>query len=95
MATFTLQVAQRGWVTLPQTLRMAHHSEPGQQMTLLDLTGVFVLSRRPAQADALADCTSPWPLKRACDAAIPNMTKHPACTGPAGTCERSCRFVAA
>ena len=55
MQTFTLQVAQRGLITLPQTLRKAHNIEPGQQMTLLDLDGVFVLSRRPSQVDALAD----------------------------------------
>jgi bifunctional DNA-binding transcriptional regulator/antitoxin component of YhaV-PrlF toxin-antitoxin module len=55
MRTFTLQVAQRGLVTLPKEVRKAHNIEPGQQMTLLDLDGVFVLSRRPSQVDALAD----------------------------------------
>ncbi len=55
MRTFTVQVAQRGLVTLPQALRRAHNIEPGQQMTLLDLDGVFVLSPRPSQVDALAD----------------------------------------
>ena len=55
MQTFTLQVAQRGLVTLPKEVRQAHNIQPGQQMTLLDLDGVFVLSRRPSQVDALAD----------------------------------------
>ncbi len=55
MQTFTLQVAQRGLVTLPKEVRRAHNIQPGQQMTLLDLDGVFVLSRRPSQVDALAD----------------------------------------
>ncbi len=55
MQTFTLQVAQRGLITLPQSLRQAHNIQPGQQMTLLDLDGVFVLSPRPSQVDALAD----------------------------------------
>lgn len=55
MQTFTLQVAQRGLVTLPKEVRQAYNIQPGQQMTLLDLDGVFVLSRRPSQVDALAD----------------------------------------
>lgn len=55
MQTFTVQVAQRGLVTLPKEVRQAHNIQPGQQMTLLDLDGVFVLSRRPSQVDALAD----------------------------------------
>lgn len=55
MRTFTLQVAQRGLVTLPKEVRRAYNIVPGQQMTLLDLDGVFVLSRRPSQVDALAD----------------------------------------
>ncbi len=54
MRSFTIQVAQRGLVTLPQEVRKAHNIEPGQQMTLLDLDGVFVLSPRPSQVDALA-----------------------------------------
>jgi bifunctional DNA-binding transcriptional regulator/antitoxin component of YhaV-PrlF toxin-antitoxin module len=53
--SFTIQVAQRGLVTLPQAVRKAHNIEPGQQMTLLDLDGVFVLSLQPSQVDALAD----------------------------------------
>ncbi|MBM4459516.1 MAG: AbrB/MazE/SpoVT family DNA-binding domain-containing protein [Chloroflexi bacterium] len=55
MQTFTLQVAPRGLVTLPTEVRRAHNIQPGQQMTLLDLDGVFVLSRQPSQVDALAD----------------------------------------
>lgn len=55
MQTFTLQVAQRGLVTLPKEVRRAYNIQPGQQMTLLDLDGVFVLSQRPSQVDALAD----------------------------------------
>ncbi len=55
MQSFTVQVAQRGLVTLPQEVRKAHNIEPGQQMTLLDLDGVFVLSRQPSRVDVLAD----------------------------------------
>jgi bifunctional DNA-binding transcriptional regulator/antitoxin component of YhaV-PrlF toxin-antitoxin module len=53
--TFTVQVAQRGSITLPQTVRRQYNIEPGQQMTLVDLGGVFVLSPRKSQIDATAD----------------------------------------
>jgi bifunctional DNA-binding transcriptional regulator/antitoxin component of YhaV-PrlF toxin-antitoxin module len=53
--TFTVQVAQRGLITLPQPLRRAHKIETGQQMTLLDLDGVFVLGAGASQVDALAE----------------------------------------
>ena len=55
MQSFTLHVAQRGLVTLPQELRKTHDIRPGQEMTLLDLDGVFVLSPQPSHVDALAD----------------------------------------
>jgi bifunctional DNA-binding transcriptional regulator/antitoxin component of YhaV-PrlF toxin-antitoxin module len=55
MQTFTLQVAQRGLVTLPKEVRQAHNIQPGQQMTLLDMDGVFVLSPKPSHVDAVAD----------------------------------------
>lgn len=55
MQTYTLQIAQRGLVTLPKELRLAHNIQPGQQMTLLDLDGVFVLSPQPSKVDAMAD----------------------------------------
>jgi bifunctional DNA-binding transcriptional regulator/antitoxin component of YhaV-PrlF toxin-antitoxin module len=53
--SFTLQVAQRGLITLPKIVRMAYDIRPGQEMTLVDLDGVFVLSPRPSQVDPLAD----------------------------------------
>jgi bifunctional DNA-binding transcriptional regulator/antitoxin component of YhaV-PrlF toxin-antitoxin module len=53
--SFTLQVAQRGLITLPQDLRKAYEIRAGQEMTLVDLDGVFVLSPRPSQIDPLAD----------------------------------------
>lgn len=42
-------------MTLPKALRLAHNIQPGQQMTLLDLDGVFVLNPQPSNVDALAD----------------------------------------
>ena len=55
MDTITIQVAQRGLVTLPKALRQAYHLNPGDELTLLDLGGVFVLSPRRSEVDALAD----------------------------------------
>jgi bifunctional DNA-binding transcriptional regulator/antitoxin component of YhaV-PrlF toxin-antitoxin module len=51
----TVQVAQRGVVVLPKVLRHEYGIRPGDRLTLLDLGGVFVLSRRQSEADALAD----------------------------------------
>jgi bifunctional DNA-binding transcriptional regulator/antitoxin component of YhaV-PrlF toxin-antitoxin module len=51
----TVQVAQRGVIVLPKALRQEYEIRPGDRLTLLDLGGVFVLSRRPSEADALAE----------------------------------------
>jgi len=51
--TITVQVNQRGVVTLPKTLREAYHIQAGDQLTLLDLGGVFVLSPRRSEIDRL------------------------------------------
>ena len=53
--TISIQVAQRGLVTLPKALREAYSIREGDQMTLLDLGGVFVLSRRRSEIDRIAD----------------------------------------
>ncbi|MFI0607701.1 MAG: AbrB/MazE/SpoVT family DNA-binding domain-containing protein [Anaerolineae bacterium] len=53
--TLEVQVAARGLITLPQSLREAYGIRPGDRLTLLDLGGVFVLSRRESRVDALAD----------------------------------------
>lgn len=53
--TMEVQVAARGLITLPQSLREAYSIRPGDRLTLLDLGGVFVLSRRESRVDALAD----------------------------------------
>ena len=39
-ASFTVKIAQRGLITLPQPVREAYHIEPGDVLTLLDLDGV-------------------------------------------------------
>jgi bifunctional DNA-binding transcriptional regulator/antitoxin component of YhaV-PrlF toxin-antitoxin module len=55
MQSFKVRIAQRGLITLPQKVRQAYNIRPGQEMSLLDLDGVFVLSARPSQVDAIAD----------------------------------------
>lgn len=51
----TVQLAQRGLLTLPKALRDTYHLEAGDTLTLIDLGGVFVLSPRQAEANRLAD----------------------------------------
>ncbi len=55
MQSFTVQVAQRGLITLPKELRDANGIRAGDELALLDLGGVFVLRRGRSQVDALAD----------------------------------------
>lgn len=51
----TIQLAQRGVLTLPKTLREQYSFQPGDQFTLIDLDGVFVLSPQRSQVDYLAN----------------------------------------
>ncbi len=53
--TVTVQIAQRGVVTLPKALRERYNLQPGDRFTLLDLGGVFVLTPHRSEIDALAD----------------------------------------
>ena len=53
--TTTVRMAQRGVVTLPKVLRENYNLRPGDDFTLLDLGGVFVLSPRRSEVDSLAD----------------------------------------
>jgi AbrB family looped-hinge helix DNA binding protein len=53
--TMTVQVAQRGVVTLPKSIREAYGLRPGDTFTLLDLGGVLLLSPRRSEVDALAE----------------------------------------
>lgn len=55
MPGITLQVAQRGLITLPKALREAYCIEAGDTLTLLDLGGVFVLAPRQSEVEVLAD----------------------------------------
>jgi AbrB family looped-hinge helix DNA binding protein len=48
-------MAQRGVITIPKSLRESYGLQPGDAFTLIDLGGVFVLSPRRSEIDALAD----------------------------------------
>ena len=51
----TVQMTQRGVVILPKALRERYKLRPGDRFTLLDLGGIFVLTPRRSEIDALAD----------------------------------------
>ena len=53
--TMTVQMAQRGVMTLPKKVREKYGLQPGDFLTLLDIGGVFVLSPRRSEIDALAE----------------------------------------
>lgn len=53
--TITVQVAQRGVVTLPKSIRDAYGLQPGDTLTLLDLGGVLLLSLHRSEIDTLAN----------------------------------------
>ena len=53
--TITLQMGQRGVMTFPKSWREDYRFEPGDQFTLLDIGGVFVLAPIRSQIDSLAD----------------------------------------
>jgi len=51
----TVQIGQRGVVTLPKELRQSYNLRPGDSLTIIDLGGVFALSPRRSEVDALAE----------------------------------------
>ena len=53
--TMRVQMTQRGVLVLPKDLREAYNLQPGDSFSLLDLGGVFVISPRHSEIDALAD----------------------------------------
>jgi bifunctional DNA-binding transcriptional regulator/antitoxin component of YhaV-PrlF toxin-antitoxin module len=55
MTSITLQLAQRGVITIPKSLRESYGMQPGDIFTLLDLGGVFVLNPRRSEIDAIAE----------------------------------------
>jgi bifunctional DNA-binding transcriptional regulator/antitoxin component of YhaV-PrlF toxin-antitoxin module len=55
VTSVTLQMAKRGVITIPKSLRDSYGMRPGDTFTLLDLGGVFVLNPRRSEIDAIAD----------------------------------------
>ena len=55
MAALTVELAQRGQVTIPKALREQHKWDTGQQFSLIDLGGVIVMNPRESKIDALAN----------------------------------------
>lgn len=55
MDTINIQLAQRGVIVLPKSIRESYRLRAGDQLTLLDLGGVFVISPRHSEIDGLAD----------------------------------------
>ena len=55
MDSTTVQMAKRGVITIPQTIRESYGMQPGDTFTLLDLGGVLVLSPRRSEIDVLAE----------------------------------------
>ena len=54
MDSITLQMAKRGVITIPKSLRESYGMQPGDTFALLDLGGVFVLNPRRSEIDAIA-----------------------------------------
>ena len=55
MREATVRVGQRGLIALPKVLRENYDTRSGDSLTLLDLGGVFVLSPRRSEVDAIAE----------------------------------------
>lgn len=55
MSEILVQMTDRGVITLPKKLREAYRLQGGAILSLHDLGGVFVLTPRRSEIDALAD----------------------------------------
>ncbi|MEA3408277.1 MAG: AbrB/MazE/SpoVT family DNA-binding domain-containing protein [Chloroflexota bacterium] len=55
MTSINVQMAQRGLITIPKSLRESYGMQPGDTFTLIDLGGVLVLSPQRSEIDALAE----------------------------------------
>ncbi len=51
----TVQVAQRGVIVLPKSLRDTYNIKPGDTLTVLDLGGSFMLTPGRSKVDELAN----------------------------------------
>ena len=55
MKTITLEMAQRGVITIPKSVRESYGMQPGDAFTLLDLDGVLVLMPGRSEIDSIAE----------------------------------------
>lgn len=53
--TLTVNITQRGVLTLPKSIRKRYKLKPGDSLTLLDVDGVLILSPLRSEIDLLAD----------------------------------------
>lgn len=53
--TMTVELNQRGTLTLPERVRERYRLHPGDRLTILDLGGVLLLSPQHSIIDTLAD----------------------------------------
>jgi len=54
MEANTVQIRQRGVITLPSKLRQRHNLEPGDTLTFIDLDGAFFVAPRVSLVPKLA-----------------------------------------
>jgi bifunctional DNA-binding transcriptional regulator/antitoxin component of YhaV-PrlF toxin-antitoxin module len=54
MEASTIQIRQRGVITLPSKLRQRHNLEPGDTLTFIDLDGAFFLAPKVSLVPKLA-----------------------------------------
>ena len=55
MNPVTLQMSKRETITIPKHLRESYNLQPGDTFSLIDLGGVFVLTRKRSEIDDIAD----------------------------------------
>ncbi|MGI4788757.1 MAG: AbrB/MazE/SpoVT family DNA-binding domain-containing protein [Janthinobacterium lividum] len=55
MTVVTVELAQRGQLTIPKPMRDQYGLGDGHKMTILDIGGVFLVSPRQISVDAPAD----------------------------------------
>ncbi len=55
MLSISLQMAKKGTITIPKSLRNSYGMQPGDTFTLIDLGGIFVLNPKQSEIDTIAD----------------------------------------
>lgn len=55
MTIAAVELAQRGQITIPKSLRDQYNLKEGQKMTVVDIGGVFLISPRQIRVDTPAD----------------------------------------